>query len=250
MISVSIKREKPLVLIHGWGMHSGVFKGVVQALQQQTSTTFSTHLIDLPGFGVANEVELDKARFLESLADTLPQNAVVLGWSMGGLFATQYALTYPEKVSHLINVCSSPRFSEHGAWPGLSLSELEQFMFKLENDYAQCLNDFLALQLMGHRKYSNQLFPLLHEPEPDKQALHQGLNLLKECDLRADLSRLSIPCWYVFGRLDRIVPPSTRVELQRIAPHFSFTEYRHHAHIPFVTHQQQFVSDLLEFIDA
>ena len=40
----------PLVLIHGWGMHGGVWDNVVPQLAQH----FSVHCVDLPGHGYSS----------------------------------------------------------------------------------------------------------------------------------------------------------------------------------------------------
>ena len=49
----------PLVLIHGWGMHSGVFDGLAERLSPRRTL----HLVDLPGHGrsrnVATSLTLD-----------------------------------------------------------------------------------------------------------------------------------------------------------------------------------------------
>ncbi|MEY5020955.1 MAG: Pimeloyl-[acyl-carrier protein] methyl ester esterase, partial [Pseudomonadota bacterium] len=42
-----IGRGKDLVLIHGWGMHSGIWKPIIEKFSNQ----YTLHLVDIPGMG-------------------------------------------------------------------------------------------------------------------------------------------------------------------------------------------------------
>ena len=49
----------PLVLIHGWAMHGGVFAPLLREL----SAHFECHVVDLPGHGLSEErggLDLDR----------------------------------------------------------------------------------------------------------------------------------------------------------------------------------------------
>jgi len=104
-----------LVLIHGWSMHSGVWQGLLQLL----STKYRCHLVDLPGHGktVWRENDFDLSQLLPSLSAQLPEKAVYLGWSLGGMIALAMANRYPNKVSKLIMLASTPSFVQQEGWP-------------------------------------------------------------------------------------------------------------------------------------
>lgn len=246
MIVKRIGQGKPLVLFHGWGIHSGIWQSIIPELSQY----FTLYLIDLPGFGQSEYVQLSLDEYLNCLANNLPGDAVVLGWSMGGIYASQLALHHPHKVSHLVNICTSPCFVADKAWPGLSESALNHFMKQLHSDYQQCLLDFLTLQLSGRSlHFIPELTPIVTHPTPNFPALKSGLYLLKTADLRHQLHQLTQACWYVFGRLDKIVPAETLDVMKSHYPQFHYTLYRHHAHMPFLSNQTEFITDLLAFID-
>ena len=57
-----IGKGQPLVMIHGWGMHSGVWQPLVNRL----SKTYMLYLVDLPGMGNSRPIE---PYHLHALAD-------------------------------------------------------------------------------------------------------------------------------------------------------------------------------------
>ena len=96
----------PLILLHGWAMHGGVFAPLVREL----SADFECHLVDLPGHGLSEERDgLALERAVERLLQWLPP-APWLGWSLGGLFALEAAVRAPERVCGVVAIAhGSPR---------------------------------------------------------------------------------------------------------------------------------------------
>ena len=89
-------RREPAIgmAVHGWGMHSGMWMQARDLLSQH----FELHLVDLPGMGHSDNVEVYKLDTVaEKIAQETPTNAYVLGWSLGGLIATKIALMTPIK---------------------------------------------------------------------------------------------------------------------------------------------------------
>ena len=87
-----------LVLLHGWGMNGAVWHGIAQ----QLAPHYRVHLVDLPGFGnslLADEVDYSLPWLAEQVAAILPQKCHLLGWSLGGLVASQLALTHPRSAA-------------------------------------------------------------------------------------------------------------------------------------------------------
>ncbi|MDF3014733.1 MAG: bioC, partial [Cellvibrio sp.] len=96
-----------LVLIHGWGCDSRTWQPLLKFLQAFSSVT----LIDLPGFGacpVVPEFSLDPV--LDKIAKQLPPDAVVMGWSLGGMLAVQLAARFPERIRAVITLAANLKF--------------------------------------------------------------------------------------------------------------------------------------------
>ena len=83
------------------------------------------------------------------MAAILPEKCHLLGWSLGGLVASQLALTMPERLHSLITVASSPCFMARDEWPGIAPKVLAGFNQMLAGDFMQTIERFLAIQAMG-----------------------------------------------------------------------------------------------------
>ncbi|MCL1077173.1 pimeloyl-[acyl-carrier protein] methyl ester esterase [Parashewanella spongiae] len=245
----SIGEGRDLIMLHGWGMNSAVFA----PLQQQLSG-FRVHYVDLPGFGHSQQLAGDINTWVEHLINRLPTNAIWLGWSMGGLIATQAALAYPDKVTGLITVASSPYFVANAeqSWPGIDPKVLAMFANQLDVDVKATIEHFLAIQAMGsqHAKQDIKKFKhqVLSRPLPHKAALEQGLGFLQQVDLREQLHNIEQPWLRIWGRLDGIV--SRHVPPQMPIHHEAVYDVimKQASHAPFVSHQQEFVDVLLEWL--
>ena len=129
------KQSIPIVLLHGWGLNSAVWQPLLDNLSTEFTDAFHIITIDLPGFGANINQKVSPyslANVCQQIMNTVEQPAIYLGWSLGGLVATEMALTHPEKVLGLITVASSPRFLEQRSeeiiedkvvnqlvWPGI-----------------------------------------------------------------------------------------------------------------------------------
>ena len=94
----SVGSGPPLVLLHGWAMHSGLFAPLLPRLTDR----FRVHLVDLPGHGhspTLSRYSLDTiaaavGEAVSSAAGTA-EPVTVLGWSLGGMVALHWALAAP-----------------------------------------------------------------------------------------------------------------------------------------------------------
>lgn len=197
-----------LVLLHGWGFNSEVWQVVISLLQSH----FRITVLDLPGFGRSSwHVEhYHLEAITEAILPFLPQKAAYLGWSLGGLIATQIALNYPERVELLVNVCSTPCFLQKEDWPGISPAVFQKFIKFAKIKPARLLFDFLKMQFPLDES-KTWFFQFLKESlfrfgEPPTTVLINSLICLKDADLRSAVRQLKVPFYYIFGTADVIVP--------------------------------------------
>lgn len=161
---------------------------------------------------------------------------------MGGLYAMRLAIEEPERVSHLMVTASSPRFIRSAHWPGVEKQVFEGFLSNLSRDPEQTMRDFVTLQARHQ-----SLMTLI----PDKvsiEALQQGLEILKEWDLRDALLDYKKPACFVFGRLDAITPRLTMDAMVEKYPDFHYRLFQKAAHMPFLSHQDDYLQLLYEFL--
>lgn len=246
-----------LVLLHGWGLNSACWQSVVPLL----SVHYRLHLIDLPGFGFSHDSYAASSTLVDitnALVDVVPAHAVWLGWSLGGLCATHFALQYPQRVAALITVASSPKFmataqmDDTPAWSGIAEKVLAQFQQQLQENLPQTINRFLAIQGMGSetaKQDIKQLKSLLAaRPQPHEYALSNGLGLLEKVDLRADLPSLAMPFYRCYGRLDSLVPQATVAWMDNYLPQSPSLIFKASSHAPFISEPGLFVDKLQTFV--
>ncbi|HAU5565212.1 TPA: pimeloyl-[acyl-carrier protein] methyl ester esterase [Serratia fonticola] len=243
--------DRDLVLLHGWGLNAEVWQNIVPRL----SPHFRLHLVDLPGFGRSQGFgALTLVDMAQQLVPQLPERAVLLGWSLGGLVASQIALTQPERVTALISVASSPCFTAHEDWPGIKPETLESFQQQLSNDFQRTVERFLALQTMGTenaRQDARQLKEVvLSQPMPSVAVLEGGLEILREVDLRAQLPQLTMPFMRLYGSLDGLVPRRIAKQLNEALPCSPAVVMEKAAHAPFISHPDTFCQHIIYFIQA
>ncbi|EOZ3048412.1 TPA: pimeloyl-ACP methyl ester esterase BioH [Enterobacter roggenkampii] len=240
-----------LVLLHGWGLNAEVWRCVSEELASQ----FTLHLVDLPGYGRSRgfgAMSLDE--MAQQVLDAAPQNAVWLGWSLGGLVASKIALDNPGRVSALVTVASSPCFSAQDAWPGIKSEVLAGFQQQLSDDFQRTVERFLALQTMGTETARQDARTLkqtvLSLPMPDVEVLNGGLEILKTIDLREPLASLALPHLRMYGYLDGLVPRKVVPLLDNLWPESQSMVVAKAAHAPFISHSGEFCSALSAFIRA
>ena len=117
------------------------------------------------------------------------------------------------------------------------------FYHDLANNPQQTLEQFIQLQLQGQSMPSVVL-----ECAPSIPGLRAGLDLLVNWDLRDDLAALFMPVLYIFGRLDTITPRKTMAMMQAMCPQFKYKMFEKAAHVPFLSHPDEFITVLDEFL--
>ncbi|NLS13942.1 pimeloyl-ACP methyl ester esterase BioH [Vibrio sp. SM6] len=237
-----------LVLLHGWGMNSAIWQPVIEQLKPH----FRLHCVDLPGFGLSKPIDDNiLERTLTALLQGAPQRAIWLGWSLGGLLATQIALMQPQRVAGLITVASSPKFVACDDWRGIKPEVLEAFSAQLAQDYQQTIERFIALQALGSPTARHDIKQLKHavlsRPHPTLEALASGLNWLATFDLRAQLAQLTMPTLRVYGRLDGLVPKAIAAKVQQLQPNSEWSMFEASAHAPFMTESTLFCERIIQF---
>jgi len=243
-----------LVLLHGWGMHSGIWGD----LYDQLSDRYRVTTVDLPGHGrspaLAPSHATDLGRVAAAVAEVVPERAAWLGWSLGGLVAMQAALAFPERVSRLILVATNASFVRRPGWPyAQTAATLDGFAAELCGDYRAVLQRFLALQAWGSEDARRQV-RLLRERlfvhgEPDPRALAAGLTLLEESDLRGALTGISLPVLLMAGENDGLVPPVAVEKMAQLLPDARLERVPGAGHAPFLSHPARFQTMIGAFLD-
>lgn len=242
---------EPLVLIHGWAMHSGIWRTFAQQLAQH----YQVICVDLPGHGHSEKLSMFTLEAISNhLQKILPASACTLiGWSLGGAVALDLASRFPERVKKLVIIGSNPCFVKTPTWAGMKLATLEKFAADLKADCRGTLLRFLSLQVRGlndYRAVFKELKTALHACEsPETAVLQGGLAILQQQDLRPQLARLHCPAQVILGSHDTLVPAAVGEQMQALNPRLRLNVIEKAAHVPFLSHQAELIAVLREFME-
>ena len=237
-----------IVLVHGWGLHAGIWSELAQDLSRRHRVT----AVDLPGHGRSRGTPADTftpESLAKEIEKILPGPAVWLGWSLGGLVALAAARHMPQAVAKLVLVGATPKFVQAPDWDCALVPEiLDGFAQEIETDTRAALTRFLSLQLgdgeaerVTLRHLRAELF---RHGEPELTALRAGLRLLKETDLRGALSGIEAPTLVLHGGRDRLAPPDAARRLAASVRQARLVLFETAGHAPFLSHAAQFNREL------
>jgi pimeloyl-[acyl-carrier protein] methyl ester esterase len=251
----SAGRGRSLVLLHGWAMHSGFWLSLLPRLVDR----FHVHMIDLPGHGYSEPIAPYTLGALVDAVATAALPAItdqptLLGWSLGGAVALEWARSRPGVVRALVLTATTPCFVQRPDWlQAMTAATMRQFGDELEAAYRLTLQRFVTLQVQGSDRGRAALAQLrghlLERGEPSRAALRDALELLSATDLRAEVGAIQEPALIIAGDRDTVVPPAAARWLVNALPHASLALIAGAAHVPFLSHTDAFVAALDRFCD-
>jgi len=203
-LPASDEAVQDIVLLHGWASNMEIWRPLLAKIRSWTNVT----LIDLPGCSTSqpNFPASDLSSLNDEILSAAPEQAVYIGWSLGGQVAARLAALHPERVTALVSICSNPCFVAQSDWPGLDPVVFNAFSDALAVDADSCLRRFDSLQTSGstqQRAMARALAPL--RVNIDKDNLVEGLQLLEVLDVRQDLAVLRQPQFHLLGARDGLV---------------------------------------------
>ena len=248
----------PLVLLHGFAMHGGLFAPVLPALAGRARV----HVVDLPGHGWSTGIApLDMASTVTAVDAGIDavvpgdEPLTVLGWSLGGQVAMRWALARPGRIAKLVLVATTPSFVTRDGWSQAMAPEtLARFGDELSVAYRLTLLRFLTLQVQGSDEgratLSSMRARLFERGEPAPGVVAATLAMLSGNDLRSELAQISVPALVIGGERDALVPLAATEQLAAALPHSIHRTVAGAAHAPFLSHRQAFVDAYASFADG
>ena len=242
-------------------MNSLVWDDIVPDLLKQHRVT----VIDLPGLGRSPVPggDYNLEYLTRHVAEVAPDNAIYIGWSLGGLIAMNMAIQHPAKVSALICVSSTPSFVARpaseasgkplGEWPCAMPEEIIDGFIDIFNEDAEgTLIRFLALQCKGSpsiRLDTKKLKDIVYfHGHPAPQALREGLKIFRNEDLRSELKKIQCPSLFIFGRNDNVVPVGVSSAIQEYCPSAKVAIIEDASHVPIISNPELFIEAIKDFL--
>jgi pimeloyl-ACP methyl ester carboxylesterase len=238
-----------LVLIEGLGVATWLWEKQVPDFAKH----FTTVVYDNRGVG-----QTDKPRgpySISMMADDLAalmealniSKAHILGVSMGGFIAQDFALRYPEKVDRLVLVSTSAGGPDHVP---MSQEALAMFFYN-EGSPRNIIRKKLALayteKFMLSKEFEHLIDLRLENPQPQHAYMAQiaaGTNF----NLSDKVQNIQAPCLIAAATNDLLVPIANAYNLVKKIPNSTLQIYESVGHQFFVEIPEQFNKDVIEFL--
>lgn len=240
-----------LALLHGWGSSSKIWQCNVDKLSKK----YCLWCVDLPGHGNSYTVNWDYSvdQGLELLTNSLPKECAILGWSLGGLYAQLYAAKYPTRVSKLMLISSTPKFTACDDWPhGMQNEIFTQFVEGFNENPKDTLKRFCALQVVNTISAKQTLVTLVNALSNENKHIKKiawGLSWLKKTDLRKNSTLSLMPIYILQGENDRLVSKMAMQQTASLWQRAELCVIDGAGHVPFVSNHDQFIECVVSWFD-
>jgi len=231
------KNATPILFLHGFGASLQTWDTWAQAL----SDDYRVISVDLPGFGLTGEdpsgiyTDQRSVEVLEAFLKELNIPKVVLvGNSMGGKFAWQFAARYPNQVSKLVLISpdgyASPGIEYGKKTEVPAIADLYRYFFSkmflvmnLKPAYADpnTLNDALV----------NRYYDLMLAPGVRGAILGRMQQTVLQ-DPVPSLSSIQVPTLLIWGEKDAFIPISNSNDYLKVMPSAKRVSLPNIGHLP------------------
>ncbi|MBN2910363.1 alpha/beta hydrolase [Polycladomyces sp. WAk] len=177
----------------------------------------------------------------------------LVGWSMGGMLALEWARTVPGRVRGVLAIGVTDQFVRSPRSPdGWDERVLRRMIRLLSIDPEQVLADFDRRMFSSAEKKAGWLDQWCqscrNQQKPDVSGLLVGLDFLRRFSFLD--SPLSVPVFLLHGEDDAICPVSGAGRLARTLPKAELTVWKDAGHLPFWTQPERFHFWLKERINC
>lgn len=249
---------RPLVFIHGWCM-----SGEVWQLQQSLSTCCRVITCDLRGHGRSTVPDSGMGGFdgyaadlVDLMADLDLQEAVLVGWSLGGQVLLKAYAEVAHQTAGIVLVGTTPRFTAAPHFPhGLPPKEAEGMRLKIRRNLERTLSNFQR-QLFAAGELEDPTLAAIVEPilagvpAPSPAAALDGLEALMTAEMLHEAAAISCPALLIHGEQDPICLPQASAWLAEQIPMSRRLLYPGCGHGPFLSRSERFNHDLQQFVEG
>lgn len=249
---------RPLVLLHGWAQSSacwgeGVLNGLADSYRLIAVDLRGHGYSDAPADGYADPLNWAGDVHAVLTAEAIAANAVLLGWSYGGLVICDYLAEHGSAAAAgvvLVGAITGIGRGEAGGKVGSSMrAAIPDAMSEVPSVAIRALGSFgnaLTGPVEGKGAQAQQLFGLTLATPPrvraalfDRTASHDDL-----------LSSLEVPALVLHGTADTVVDVSSGRHAASLIPQVTESYWEGVDHGPFVTDPVRFVAEVGAFIEG
>lgn len=233
----------PLLLIHGLGARS---EDWTPEMPVYAKNGFRVYAIDLLGCGRTDRPDI--AYTIGQQVDLIHgfltavhvQQADVMGWSMGGWVALEFALQHPERVNQLVAMDSAGLEFQTRLSPGIlepttvpQLARLETVLMARHYYIPGFVQRDLLRTMLLHRIVAHRMLQSL---------------LREQGDFQGRLKQLHLPVLLVWGAQDALIPPGVGKQMHDAIPQSVLELYGGCGHMGPATCSDRMVPKVIDFL--
>ncbi|HSW53506.1 MAG TPA: alpha/beta hydrolase [Ignavibacteriaceae bacterium] len=246
---------RPIVLIHGWPLSDEMYEYQYNEL---INKNFRVIGITLRGFGKSDKPYGDynydlHASDIKKVLDRLKiEDAVLVGFSMGGAIAIRFVSNYDgAHVSKLALVAAAaPIWTQRKDFkynlPKSAVDDLIKLNYK---DRPKLLSDFAKIFSATETSLSKGIGSWLNGIclSASSYATAQCLIALRDTDLRSDLVKILIPTVIMHGKKDKICSFDLAEQMNEGIAHSQIIAFENSGHSLFLEETKKFNAELIKF---
>ena len=246
---------RPIVLIHGWPLSDEMYEYQYNDL---IKNNFRVIGITLRGFGKSNKPygkynydvhALDIKRVLDILEIN---NAVLVGFSMGGAIAIRFVSVYNgAHVSKLVLAgAAAPLWTQRKDFPyNLNQSSVDDLIILNYTDRPKLLADFAKIFSATPTSLNKGIGSWLHgiSLSASSNATAQCLVALRDTDLREDMAKIKMPTLILHGKKDKICSYALAQQMNEGIENSHLVAFEESGHSLFLEETKKFNAELIKF---
>ncbi len=232
-----------LALLHGWGSSSKIWQSSIKTLSQY----YRVWCVDLPGHGNSSDIKWD-AKYeqgVELLAASLPNPCSIIAWSLGGMFAQLYTKYHTERVSNLMLLASTPKFTASEYWTqGMQQETFRNFQQQYKLAPEKTLLKFSNLQVLQTAKKKHTLTILKNALSNQNKHLKNiawGLDWLENLDFCTTEALISRNIQLFHGNLDQVISINAAKQMSNSWEKTKLMQIEGAGHAAFISHEIDFL---------
>jgi pimeloyl-ACP methyl ester carboxylesterase len=246
---------RPIVLIHGWPLSDEMYEYQYNDL---INKKFRVIGITLRGFGKSDKpygtYDYDMhAADVKMVLDTLEiEDAVLVGFSMGGAIAIRFVSNYDgAHISKLALVAAAaPIWTQRKDFPyNLPKSAVDELIELNYKDRPKLLSDFAKIFSATETSLNEGIGGWLNGIclSASSYATAQCLIALRDTDLRSDMVKIGIPTVIMHGKKDKICSFDLAEQMNAGIAHSQIIAFENSGHSLFLEETKKFNSELIKF---
>jgi pimeloyl-ACP methyl ester carboxylesterase len=246
---------KPVVLIHGWPLSDEMYEYQYPDL---LNNKFRVIGITLRGYGKSDKpygkYDYDvHASDIKNVLDKLEiEDAVLVGFSMGGAIAIRYLSLYNGAHVSRLALCgaAAPIWTKRKDFPyNLPQSAVDDLIKLNYKDRPKLISDFAKIFSATETSLNEGIGSWLNAicMSASSYATVQCLVALRDTDLRGDLVKIKIPTVIMHGKKDKICSFDLAEQMKAGISGSHIVAFENSGHSMFLEETQKFNSELIRF---